>query len=68
VLAADEQRLEFLAVALLGPAVPRRAKLFHVLVRWRGPLRRSRRRGAHPPYPAIPRVSCPAGFIFTSTA
>src|SRR5436190_9295714 len=106
VLAADEQRPEFLAVALLGPGGPAAAKPFHMLItvagvivgagatalsacshgdgaagrqarptpcppllrRWRGPLRRSHRRGAHPPYPAIPRVNCPAGFIFTSTA
>ena len=35
---------------------------------WRGPPRRSRRRGERPNYPPCPSVNHPAAFIFTSTA
>jgi len=35
---------------------------------WRGPLRRSRRRGERPNYLPRPSVNLRAGFIFTSTA
>jgi hypothetical protein len=45
------------------PARPAPCPRFHR--RWRGPLRRSRRRGAPTPYPANPHVNCPAAFICT---